>query len=335
MGKTTKRNMQSPARGTGIKRRPKRGQVNKKQTTASTPEVIYPEHLVQEPTASVSDSNSQGNEHHSGHHFAETNNGGPRVTMNFEGWDIMESEAPPSQNTSIFDEIGEHVPEKLKEKIWDGKFIDLSLLLKSARELEDMAQGNGELKLRDGRLVLEKETKNKTIYNIEAWTSAFLIYTSVMLEKHPTKAQELLKYMRDIRMAAKNSKSAAWVKYDEQFRLKRAKYPTSSWGKIDGELWLLSMSCSESAGNSDTRLFNRQQPFSGDSSFRNFQNPISSPTLSTAGNPSSFQQTRPPFRKVFHCWGYNKGKCTYNERCKFSHTCSKCSGRHPAFSCRQ
>ena len=64
-----------------------------------------------------------------------------------------------------------------------------------------------------------------------------------MIEKHPGKAQELLKYLRDIRLAAYRAPSAlAWVQYDEQFRLKKSRNPSSSWGVIDNELWLIFMS---------------------------------------------------------------------------------------------
>jgi hypothetical protein len=33
--------------------------------------------------------------------------------------------------------------------------------------------------------------------------------------------------------------NGGWVQYDEQFRLRKARYPTSSWGVVDMELWLL------------------------------------------------------------------------------------------------
>jgi hypothetical protein len=32
------------------------------------------------------------------------------------------------------------------------------------------------------------------------------------------------------------------VQYDEQFRLKKSKNPSSSWGVIDNELWLIYLS---------------------------------------------------------------------------------------------
>ena len=60
---------------------------------------------------------------------------------------------------------------------------------------------------------------------------------SVMLEKYHTRAQELIKYMRDIRIAA--DRSPGWQKYDEQYRLKKQSDPQSSWGIINSELWLL------------------------------------------------------------------------------------------------
>lgn len=58
-----------------------------------------------------------------------------------------------------------------------------------------------------------------------------------MLEKVRTKAQEMLKYMRDIRLAAARSQS--WFQYEEQYRLRKTNYPESSWGVISQEFWLL------------------------------------------------------------------------------------------------
>jgi hypothetical protein len=100
-----------------------------------------------------------------------------------------------------------------------------------------------DLIIKGGKLAVERKVQQKSIYNINLWTSAFIIFTSIMIEKHPGKAQELLKYLRDIRLAAYRAPSAlAWVQYDEQFRLKKSKNPSSSWGVIDNELWLIYLS---------------------------------------------------------------------------------------------
>ena len=73
------------------------------------------------------------------------------------------------------------MPQKLREKIWEGQYIDLSLLLKTARVLEsDMTQG--ELKIQDGKMIISKHERSSYL-TIERWTSAFLIYMSIYLEK--------------------------------------------------------------------------------------------------------------------------------------------------------
>ncbi|VDI02979.1 Hypothetical predicted protein [Mytilus galloprovincialis] len=56
-----------------------------------------------------------------------------------------------------------------------------------------------------------------------------MVFMSVYIEKYSTRAQELLKYMRDIRLAATRSEN--WATYDEQFRLKIEKESKFILGK--------------------------------------------------------------------------------------------------------
>ncbi|XP_056014183.1 uncharacterized protein LOC130052644 [Ostrea edulis] len=142
--------------------------------------------------------------------------------------------ALPCQITSTCDDIGSHVPLKLKQKIWEGGFIDLSVLLKSATELEQF-ESHGDLQLVNGKLCVVKRQLN-SFFSIEKWTSAFMIYMSIVLQ-HSQTAQEMLKYMRYIRLAANRSQN--WQKYDDQFRLRKASNPAMSWGKIHSEFWLM------------------------------------------------------------------------------------------------
>lgn len=79
--------------------------------------------------------------------------------------------------------------------------------------------------------------KQNSQLSIEKWTSAFMIYMSIMFEHNPALAQQMLKYLRDIRIAA--SRSHHWYKYDEQFRLRKVSNPAMSWGDIHNEFWLL------------------------------------------------------------------------------------------------
>lgn len=69
-----------------------------------------------------------------------------------------------------------------------------------------------------------------------------------MLEIYRARAQEFIKYMRDIRMAADRS-SNGWLIYDEQFRIRKASDPHSSWGTINSELWLMYVNNNPKAHN--------------------------------------------------------------------------------------
>ncbi|CAC5363147.1 unnamed protein product [Mytilus coruscus] len=140
----------------------------------------------------------------------------------------------PTQESSIHDTVGEHVPFKVKEKILEGKFIELHYLLRTQKEMEEVDEGI--LKLKRGKICIEKRSSGVYL-SINEWTSAFMVFMSVYIEKYRTRAQELLKYMRDIRLAATRSEN--WATYDEQFRLKIKKNPNLSWGNIHGEYWLL------------------------------------------------------------------------------------------------
>ena len=47
----------------------------------------------------------------------------------------------------------------------------------------------GDLIIKREKLAVERRGKQKSIYNINLWTSVFTIVTSIMIQKHPGKAQ--------------------------------------------------------------------------------------------------------------------------------------------------
>ena len=61
---------------------------------------------------------------------------------------------------------------------------------------------------------------------------------SIYLERHAARAAELLKYVETIRLASVQFSGFGWRTYDEQFRLRHAVNPASSWGIMDIELWV-------------------------------------------------------------------------------------------------
>ena len=51
----------------------------------------------------------------------------------------------PASRPSMFDSVSAHIPLKIKEKVWAGEYIDMSLMLKSGKDLVYDSQLNGEL----------------------------------------------------------------------------------------------------------------------------------------------------------------------------------------------
>ena len=224
---------------------------------------------------------------------------------------VQVCESPASQ-PSMFDSVSAHIPLKIKEKVWAGEYIDMSLMLKSGKDLVYDSQLNGELAVKGGQLTVLQQKHNQ-IKNIHTWTSAFINFMSIMLEKWPGKAQVYLKYMHVIRLAASRVSNLGWVSYDEQFRLRKARAPQSSSADVDVELWLLYVSTPEKT----TDNFTFRQPF-----------------LSGVGQKRAqgFQLGHVQ-KGIRTCWGYNKGRCTYGKNCRFIHKCSECYGNHPLPAC--
>ncbi|VDH99004.1 Hypothetical predicted protein [Mytilus galloprovincialis] len=86
---------------------------------------------------------------------------------------------------------------------------------------------------------------------MHVWTSAFIIFMDIMLEKWPNKGQEFLKYMYTVRLASSRGDGSGWAIYDEQYRIRKARCPHSSWAEIDMELWVLYVSTPRRSVHSD------------------------------------------------------------------------------------
>jgi len=74
------------------------------------------------------------------------------------GMDVIHTPITPV--ISVFDGIGVHVTQKVKQKIWEGEYIDLAMLTKSSHEMEASQWGVGELVFEGGKLVVKNQTKS-------------------------------------------------------------------------------------------------------------------------------------------------------------------------------
>lgn len=86
------------------------------------------------------------------------------------------------QHLCSSDGLSSYVPQRIKSRIWEDQFIDLSLLVKSATELDDF-YSQQEVQC-NGRLSVVKRKQLTT----DMRTSAFMIFMSIVL----VQAQEML-----------------------------------------------------------------------------------------------------------------------------------------------
>ncbi|XP_041456574.1 uncharacterized protein LOC121408919 isoform X2 [Lytechinus variegatus] len=147
----------------------------------------------------------------------------------------------PDMLSCVCDELGGEVPSSVKEKIWKGEFVELGGLLKRESLSEEGSQLQAfSLCASGSALMLRPQSKAPVIASIEQWTSAFLIYASIYLERHCMRARELLKYIDIVRSIVRfggfNFSSFGgnqpFRPYDRSFR--RGNFPFSGYANRQG-----------------------------------------------------------------------------------------------------
>jgi len=195
--------------------------------------------------------------------------------------------------------LGKLVPLTMKEKIWKGNYIDLSMLLSVQDPLKDETPMSF---YQVGSQWCFKPMKAQTrpIQDIDRWTTAFFIFMSIYFERHPQRAVELVRYADLIRKFATMFGGSGWLNYDKDFRMMQSLDPNRSWAFYDADLFLEKITM-----------------------------PIMSPGQSPFDQSTEFQSARShPF-----CIQFNRGRCSW-PRCKYLHQCSRCSKPgHGAFNC--
>lgn len=213
---------------------------------------------------------------------------------------------PQPLPTSNIPALGFFLPISVKEKIWQGCYVDFSLLYQeNASTVAAMSDKSSDLefKLVGDRMVLKQASKiRRKIDSLDKWQSAFHTFMSVFLMKHQHRWAELLKYAETIRTASFQFPGWGWKAYDEQFRLRQEANPSRSWGVVDPELWLTVAAAAVTHSSFATRAAQPQGPQGA---------------------------------KQGHCFAFNSFKGCHFKSCRFQHRCDKCLREgHGAHICR-
>ena len=202
------------------------------------------------------------------------------------------------------------IPAKYIKEIESGEFFTLSKLLpKNLNRFNydpEHLHGDLDIIIENNKLKTRKR-RPEVITRIDDWTSCFTVYMSVLVQKYPFKAQELVSYLNLIRYAARYSHGLGWCIYDHKFRIKMSLNKSLSWGVIDQQLWLCSFTVNNAQLQEEYSLFSNGPQAVVD---------------------RGAQQL---------CHNFNKGKPCSSAPCKYRHACNhnNCLGPHPGYQCPQ
>ena len=75
----------------------------------------------------------------------------------------------PVCTPSMLDPVSGHIPVKIKEQIWAEEYVDMNILLKSAKDLVSDSHLNGDLTVKGSQLTLlqhiQNPIKNINVFN--------------------------------------------------------------------------------------------------------------------------------------------------------------------------
>ena len=78
---------------------------------------------------------------------------GAGVSQGSMGLGIVQVSQTPVCTPSKLDHVSGHIPVKIKEKLWAGEYLDMNILLKSAKDLVSDSHLNGDLTVKGGRII--------------------------------------------------------------------------------------------------------------------------------------------------------------------------------------
>ena len=189
-----------------------------------------------------------------------------------------------------------HVPSKIKLKIIQGEYVELSKLFRP----DNPQEKDQVLIVKDGQLKFDSTIKKTDIFSFNRFFDCFLVYMTIRGKACPNEFPSMLKHLETVkRLFFQNCDGTL---YDKRFRLMRADNPRVPWGCYMAE-FVSKRAHMDAKGPSSASHYHHRAP---------------SYKPSNAGRP---------------CMYFNQSKCT-RTGCKFTHTCSKCgSPSHGSSKC--
>ena len=207
--------------------------------------------------------------------------------------------------------LGSLLPLKVKELIWNKKFVEMALILKPestsmilnfARDME----GNNAMNL--------TPKVHKQLSEAD-WIKAFNIFISVHVGKFPSELNSLLTYSQKVQ--AIMAKGGDWHNFDTTYR-KELAVTQKSYSTLRPDLEIIAYTNLLAPLKKAGKTSNRFHPYHGDSN------------AATASSPNDI-----PNGKCFRFHTPGKFCKKSDEECGYDHSCDLCGDKnvHPRYQC--
>jgi hypothetical protein len=234
-----------------------------------------------------------------------------------EDYETDSEEEAPRQSFGML--VGQNLPQKQREKIKQGKFVEMSDLLPQ----NYTKKGSVVFKMSATKGMQALKQSTNTFVTLEQWNEAFAVYMSVRVETSKSKQEavtmmkEMITYQRDINSLSKQN--LQWHVYDRMFRRDYSEQASPvSFGTIRHDLMLhITML---SANRAPTNRLNNFRPKRIQTRFQ-------------GGYRDRSTDNR---RSENICFSYNAmdKTCQFGNNCRFRHVCTSCRGQHQQFNCK-
>lgn len=228
------------------------------------------------------------------------------------------------------------IPASVVKKIQALEYVEFSELM------PDNVQLLGRLETTDKAASSANVSKGRLrqVSSVSTWAQCFFIFAAILVEKHPTKFQELMAYGRFILKEAARHGGEGWRVYDTMFRQRVAAKKETLWDVVNGTMYsttFLAMReggvqcrwCMESDHKDHECAIADTQP----------QGPVPSPHPQGSANPGGsrqgYQAQQRKQKTVSRiCRAFNFSSCQGPPECQYRHACLRCRrGSHRVADC--
>ena len=195
------------------------------------------------------------------------------------------------------------VPDNIKGKIWDRKYIDMRQLyqIQTSGEIKHDFSVNISNQGPSTMVKVQPKQAQGQDLTINQWLTAFNCYMDVYVQKFPNQMSGLLAYMNLIRDLERSCGMQAFNYYDRSFRAHRQSQDLP-WGRMQTEIW----------NKAILFAFPKNQ-------------------TQTSGKSNVAPAFKGGNRKF--CFQFNSAQGCTRQQCQFNHVCSFCFKKHSRVNC--